>query len=140
MFAAIIGMVLLLMNPFMTYQSGSNWQYTGEITGTTWTAVKTGESGMFLVVTYCKVQNSDAAVSTDVHIYDDDDGDADSSNLIDHGYAALAGGGWSSGNGQGALFGTETAGNGIYVVCETDSSETKVTMRGYRTNRKPIAP
>lgn len=116
---------------------GDKWQESLEITDTTWTVLEAAPgAGYYLCVTHISVMNGDAAVSTDVHIYNDDDGDVGDSDLIYQGHAALAGGGFVDNN-PDAVFCSETANEAIYAVCETTSSETHINVRGYRTKVAP---
>jgi hypothetical protein len=115
---------------------GDYFEYYAKITNTSWATIKAPSAGYYYVVTICKVVNADTSVGTEVTFYEDDDGDIGDSVAKDGGYADIGGGGWVSSNPNG-VFSTGTANRGLYVVCTTDSSETHVTIRGYRTRIKP---
>ena len=117
---------------------GDHWQETLEITDTSWTVLEAAPgASTYICVTRLTVINSAASVGTDVFIYNDDDGDIGDSTLISQGYASEAGGGWTEGNGSGVIFCTETANEALYAVCETTSSETKISIRGFKTKVVP---
>lgn len=116
---------------------GDFFEYSAETTDTAWHTILAPSADYYYVVTYCKVINADASVGTKVTIYEDDDGDIGDAVERDGGYAASLGGGWTNALGSG-LFSTHTANRGLYVVCTSDSSETHVTVRGYRTKIKPV--
>jgi hypothetical protein len=110
------------------------WQYTSPaaIEDTAPDQVKAGEAGYYLVVTAVLVCNDDATVGTWVQFTD-----ATGGTVVYQGYAAAAGGGWAHGNGVGSLFIVPTVDNGLFVQCVTNSSQTRVSVRGYKTKVAP---
>ncbi len=112
---------------------GDTWKYSALIETDSWTAIKAGEANYYMCATVAYVQNSDSSVATVFSIYDDDDGDVGDATLVWSGYAAASGGGGKIGEGNAPVFCSATIGNGLYFVAGTTSSESRVTVRGFRT-------
>jgi hypothetical protein len=91
---------------------GDFWEYSVVATDNAEKTIKAGEANYYMVVTHLFVQNSHATNAT----------------LVTFKAESLAG-----------VFSTQTAGNGVFAICGTNTTSTQINVRGYRTKIKPVA-